>query len=322
LIFPEGGDAIDFESGAEAEAGFVEGDARETLGTREKPLGVAQGKPLGDGLQRVGGDDGGAIRDGVVGETVFGVADDDLLIEEDAEPFGSVFVRAGEGKGAHGDFAAIAGDGESDFTQVGGVVGADKVDCGSALAVDPFAVDGVEGPGAVEGESAGGADAGFGDGDGIERFDGVEADVDEVRRDLRERHEKSLAEEGSKEVKRQRSAGNHKPGAQPGIIPQNSRDGSAVAVPLEKEGRSAILSLSSAAAPLGARFIAERSYRGGISDVYPPPGQIEFEGTTLAAALTLAEPGALRLPGLQKGSKKREKEPLRFVHLLGLKGWG
>ena len=76
----------------------------------------------------------------------------------------------------------------------------------------------------------------------------------------------------------------------------------------KKEGRSAILSLSSAAAPLGARFITERSYRCGISDVDPLPGQIEFEGTALAAALTLAEPDALRLPGLQKGSEKREEE--------------
>jgi hypothetical protein len=50
------------------------------------------------------------------------------------------------------------------------------------------------------------------------------------------------------------------------------------------------------------------------------PGQIEFEGTALAAALTLAEPSALRLPGLQKGSEKRRKEKqcLRFDGLLGL----
>ena len=47
------------------------------------------------------------------------------------------------------------------------------------------------------------------------------------------------------------------------------------------------------------------------------PGQIEFEGTAMAAALTLAEPGALRLPGLQKGSEKQKKELLRFVHPLG-----
>ena len=40
--------------------------------------------------------------------------------------------------------------------------------------------------------------------------------------------------------------------------------------------------------------------------MYPLPGQIEFEGTALDAALTLAEPDALRLPGLQKGSKSKE----------------
>ncbi len=44
----------------------------------------------------------------------------------------------------------------------------------------------------------------------------------------------------------------------------------------------------------------------------PQPGQIEFEGTALAAALTLAEPGALRLPGLQKGSEKQRKENLNY----------
>jgi len=108
-----------------------------------------------------------------------------LLVEEDAEPFGGVFVGTGEGESARGDFAAIARDGESDFAEVGGVVGTDEMDGGSALAVDPFAVDGVEGPGAIEGEATGGADAGFEDGDGIERFDGVEADVDQARGRLR-----------------------------------------------------------------------------------------------------------------------------------------
>lgn len=35
----------------------------------------------------------------------------------------------------------------------------------------------------------------------------------------------------------------------------------------KRQGRSAILSLSSAAAPLGAGFICGEKYRGGISDV-------------------------------------------------------
>src|SRR5208337_1527318 len=119
LIFPPGRNSIDFERGAEAAAGFFERD-------------------------------GGEAGDGVVGETVFGVANDDLLLEEDAEPFGGVFVGGGEVESTRGDVAAIVGDGEGDGAEVGGIVGANEVDGGSALAVDPFAVDGVQGPGAVE----------------------------------------------------------------------------------------------------------------------------------------------------------------------------
>jgi len=107
LIFPEGRDAADFQSGAEALAGFIYRDAGEALGRWPKPIR--------DGFERGGGDDGGAVGDGVVGETVFGVADEDLLLEEDAEPFGGIFIGAGEGEGARGNFAAIAGDGEGDF---------------------------------------------------------------------------------------------------------------------------------------------------------------------------------------------------------------
>jgi len=196
LIFPKGGDAVDFESGAEALAGFVESDSRKTLRRWAEPLSY--------GFERCGGYDGGAAGDGVVGETVFGVTDEDLLLEEDAEPFGGFFVGVWEGEGARGDFAAIAGDGEGDLAEVGGVGGTDEVNGGSALAVDPFAVDGVEGPGAVEGEAAGGADAGFGDGDGVEGFDGVEADVDEARGGLRRGHWESLAEEGSNKALKQK----------------------------------------------------------------------------------------------------------------------
>ena len=54
LVFPEGGHAINFEGGAEAEADFVEGEA---------------GEPFANGLERSGGDDSGAVGDGVVGKT-------------------------------------------------------------------------------------------------------------------------------------------------------------------------------------------------------------------------------------------------------------
>jgi hypothetical protein len=194
LIFPKGGDAVDFERDAKALAGFVESDSRKTLRSWAEPLSY--------GFERCGGDDGGAAGNGVVGETVFGVTDEDLLLEEDAEPFGGFFVGFGEAEGAGRDFAAIARDGEGDFAEVGGVGGADEMNGGSALAVDPFAIDGVEGPGAIEGQAAGGADAGRGDGDGVEGFDWVEADVDEARGGLRRRHGESLAEERSNEVKR------------------------------------------------------------------------------------------------------------------------
>jgi hypothetical protein len=71
-------------------------------------------------------------------------------------------VAPGEGEGARRNFAAIAGHGERDAAEVRGIVGADEMDGGSALAVYPFAVYGIEGPSAVEFEAAGPADACFG----------------------------------------------------------------------------------------------------------------------------------------------------------------
>jgi hypothetical protein len=191
LIFPEGGDAADFQCGAEALAGFVEGDSRKTLRRWAEPLNYR--------FERGGGNDGWAAGYGVVGETVFGVADEDLLLEEDAEPFGGVFVSVGESKGARWNFAAVTWDGECHFAEVGGVIGADEMDGRSALAVDPFAVDGIESPRAIEGEPSGWADAGFGDGDGVERFDWVETDVDQTGVRLRRGHGESLADESGEE---------------------------------------------------------------------------------------------------------------------------
>ena len=78
------------------------------------------------------------------------------------------------------------------------------MDGGSALAIDPFAVDGIEGPGAIEGEAAGRGDAGLGDGDRVERFDRVETDVSEMGRRSGERHWESLAEECWREARRGR----------------------------------------------------------------------------------------------------------------------
>ena len=194
-IFPEGGQRfaagsaglvdIDFKSGAKALASFLERYAREPLGTR--------GKPFADSAERGGRDDGGAVGDGVVRETVRGMANDDLLLEDDAEPFGGVFVGLGEDESARGDTAAITGNGKSDGAKVRGVVGANEMDGGSALAIHPLAVGGVESPGAVESESTGGADASLADGNGIEGLDGVETNKRKGRNTDLVRHEKSVS---------------------------------------------------------------------------------------------------------------------------------
>jgi len=165
-VFPEGRHAINFQRGAEAEADFVEGEARE---------------PFANGLERSGGDDGGAVGDGVVGKTAGGVADEDLLLEEDAEPFGGVFVALGERKRVHGNVAAVAGNRQSDTAQIGREGGADQVNGGSALAINPAAIHGIDRPGAVEREAAGRTDARLADDDGVERFDGMEAQIREAR---------------------------------------------------------------------------------------------------------------------------------------------
>ena len=178
LILPERGNAIDFEGSAEALAGFVENDAR---------------KPIAKGLERSGGDDCGAVGDGIIGETVGRVADEELLLEEDAEPFGGVIVSLGKSEGARWDVAAITGNGKGNAAQIRGEGGADEVHGGGALGVHPFAIEGEESPGAVQGQSTGRADSGLGEGDRIKRFDGVETNADETWVRSGSGHEKSLA---------------------------------------------------------------------------------------------------------------------------------
>ena len=181
LVFPEGGHAIDFERGAEAEAHFVEGET---------------GEPFAYGLERSRRDDRGAAGDGVVGKTAGGIADEDLLLEEHAEPFGGVIVAIGERERVRGNAAAVARNRKRDAAQIGREGGADQVNGGSALAIDPAAIHGIERPGAVERKAAGRTDARFADGDGVERFDGMETQIREARGYFCEGHEKSLAEVG------------------------------------------------------------------------------------------------------------------------------
>ena len=103
-------------------------------------------------------------------------------------------MAIGEREGVRGNAATIAGDGERDTAQIGRVCGADQVNGRSAFAIDPPAIHGIERPGAVEREAARGTDARFGNGDGVERFDGMETEIREARGCLRRGHEKSLAE--------------------------------------------------------------------------------------------------------------------------------
>lgn len=209
LIFPEGresftvgggGIRVNLECGAETPASFVKRDSAEPLfyegkafGSGRGPFARTRGKPIRYSLQRRGGNDGGAVGECVIRESAFGIADDDLLLEEDTEPLRGVFVGFGKGEGARGNFAAIAGDGEGDAAKVGSVAGADEMDSGGALAVDPFAIHGMKGPGAIEGESAGRGDAGFGDVDRVEGFDGMKADVHKARKERNRGHARSLA---------------------------------------------------------------------------------------------------------------------------------
>ncbi len=141
LVFPEGGDAVDLESGAETAANIFEREAGKAIGSG--------GKPVGYGLEGSGGNDGGTAGDGVVGKAAFGIADDNLLLEKNAEPFGGVFLVLREGESAERNFAAVGGDRQVDGRDVRGIICANEMDGGSALAIDPFAVDGIEGPGAI-----------------------------------------------------------------------------------------------------------------------------------------------------------------------------
>lgn len=72
------------------------------------------------------------------------------------------------------------------------------VDEGSALSVDPFAIEGIESPGAVESEAAGWGDARFGNGYGVESFNGVQTDVGQGGRRGRDGHGEILAEDVAK----------------------------------------------------------------------------------------------------------------------------
>lgn len=161
-VFPESGDATDLERGAETQAGFGDGEG---------------GEPFAYGVERGGGDYGGAVGDEVVGDTVGVVANHYGLIEKFAEPGGGCGGVSWECKRCIGEFAGIIGRAQSDLGEIGCVRSANQVHRRGAGGADDAAVEGADGPGAVELEAAGGADGGGGDFDGVEGLDGVDLDA-------------------------------------------------------------------------------------------------------------------------------------------------
>src|ERR1700722_19259416 len=67
------------------------------------------------------------------------------------------------------------------------------------------------------------------------------------------------------------------------------------------------LPIVSGCAP-GARFIAERSYRGGISDVDPHPARLNLRAQRWPLRTFWLNPALCDSPVLQKGSEKQKKE--------------
>ena len=96
LILPKCGNAVDLQRSAKAKSYIVNGEA---------------GEPFANGLKGSGRDNGGTVCDRIVRKAVGRVANEDLLLEEDAEPFGGVLVGLGKDKRAGRDIATVAGDG-------------------------------------------------------------------------------------------------------------------------------------------------------------------------------------------------------------------
>src|SRR5258708_4356154 len=191
LIFPERGHTVYLECGAEALASFFE---------------VHAAKQIANGLQTRGGNNGGAVSDGVVGKTLWGMAHGDGLLEELGKPLRGCCRVTREGKCGGLDFALVAGNRERDGAEVRCEDRADQVDCRGALAIHPLAVNRVERPGAIEFEPAARPDARLFHMHWIERFDGVQTNVRESRRWNWRNHRKILAEEHWKEANEHRWA--------------------------------------------------------------------------------------------------------------------
>jgi len=128
-------------------------------------------------LERGRGDDGWAVGDEVVGDAGWIMANHNGVGQEFAEPFGRGSGVSWECECCGRDIAVVIWNGESDAGEVRIVCGTNQMQGGDAGGADQTTIQGIDGPGAVELEAAGGADGGGGDFYGVEGFDGVDLDA-------------------------------------------------------------------------------------------------------------------------------------------------
>src|SRR6267142_4687543 len=118
----------------------------------------------------------------------------DGLLKKNGEPLGCSGRIGREGKRLRWNSAIVTGNRKRHGTEIRRKCRANQVDSYGALAIHPLAVNRIERPGAIVFEAAARPDARFLDVHWIERFDGMNADIGEVREDTGNGHQKSLAE--------------------------------------------------------------------------------------------------------------------------------
>jgi len=119
------------------------------------------GEPRADRIERRSGNDRRSVGDRVIRKTFRRIAHDNLLLEVDAEPFGSVLGSMGKSERSRGDVAAVAWNRKSDTAEVRRVRRANQMHCSRALGVEPAAIHREQRPRAIVFKAAGRADARF-----------------------------------------------------------------------------------------------------------------------------------------------------------------
>ena len=105
------------------------------------------------------------------------MANHDGVAQVIGEPFGGRGGVIGERECCDRDVAWVTWNGNGDAGEVRSVSGANQVQPWDPGGGDQSAVEGIDGPGAVELEAAGGAYCGGGNFYGVEGFDGMDLDV-------------------------------------------------------------------------------------------------------------------------------------------------